>query len=237
MTIEQLVASYQPSAAAIAVVARTNIILMVGVSGAGKDTIMNHLLKTGRYHYIISHTTRPPRLNHGVMETDGIEYHFINLETAEKMLKDKAYIEANYYSGNVYGTSVAEIQRAHDEGKAAITDMEVQGVHEYMQLAPKAVKPIFILPPNYETWQQRLRKRYGNHIEDHQDDLAKRMATSKSELQHALENDYFYFVINEDIDTSVQEVDTIVWSRTAATSQQKGKALAKQLLEEAAKHH
>lgn len=234
MTIEEQVQHYSPSKAAIDLVRRTNIILLAGISGAGKDTIMHHLLARDKYHYIVSHTTRPPRINHGVMETNGVEYHFIDLHTAETMLKNKAYIEANYYSGHVYGTSVAEIQLAHDEGKAAITDMEVQGVHEYTLLAPEAVKPIFILPPNYATWQKRLNKRYGAHIEGHKDDLAKRIATSKLELQYALDNNYYHFVINDDITQAVKDVDTIVWSKEGVdtASEAVGRALARKLLAE-----
>ncbi len=238
MTIEKLVYQYYPSKAAINLVRHTNIILLVGVSGAGKNTIMHRLLSLSKYHHIISHTTRSPRANHGVMEVSGVDYHFIDLNTAETMLKNKSYIEANYYSGNVYGTSIAEIQLARDEGKAAITDMEVQGVHEYMQLAPEAVKPIFILPPDYVTWQRRLNKRYGTHIESHKDDLAKRIATSKLELQYALDNQYYYLVINEDIDQAVRDVDAIVWSKErAANSSERGKAVARELLSKIKLYH
>jgi len=81
------------------------------------------------------------------------------------MLREGAFIEAKTYSGNLYGTSVTEIVHANQEGKIAITDMEVQGVAEYKAIAPKVIAE-FILPPNFEEWQRRLHSRYGDEGAD-----------------------------------------------------------------------
>jgi guanylate kinase len=124
-------ATYAPADSTTELIKSTPILLLVGPTGAGKDAIKEKLLKTGRFHHIISHTTRPPRINHGVIEQNGREYHFIDQPTAIKMIDEQALIEAKVYSGNLYGTSVAEIRKAHDEGKIAMTDIEVQGVSEY----------------------------------------------------------------------------------------------------------
>ncbi len=239
MTLEEKIQNYQPSEAAKQLIQQAGIILLVGVSGAGKDTIKHKLLATGRYHHIVSHTTRAPRLNHDMMEISGVEYHFIDLPTAEKMIDNKGYIEANYYSGNVYGTSVAEIQLAQDEGKVAITDMEIQGVDEYMKIAPQTVKPIFILPPNYEIWQERLNQRYMNGSAIADDNIDKRLATSKIELEQGLAHDYFYFVINDDIDQAVQEIENIVQASGGASTyrSEEAKELARTLLAEVSEKH
>src|SRR5579884_1932770 len=87
-------APYTPAPATAQLVKSTPILLLVGPTGAGKDALKDKLLATGRYHHIISHTTRPPRINHGVIEQDGREYHFIDRAAASKMLDDKAFIEA-----------------------------------------------------------------------------------------------------------------------------------------------
>jgi guanylate kinase len=164
-------------------------------------------LRTGDYHHIISHTTRAPRENGGVMEQDGTEYHFISKETAVEMLQQGAFVEAKQYGGNLYGTSVAEIQKAYDEGKIAVTDIEVQGVAEYKAISPQVIA-VFILPPNYDVWQQRLHARYGKEGADPAD-IARRMKTAIAELEEALDKPYYHFVVNESIEEAVRAVDSI----------------------------
>lgn len=225
--LKQKLEQYQPSAATIELVKNTPILLLVGVSGAGKDSIKHQLLETGEYHHIVSHTTRRPRENRGVMEQDGREYHFINLSQAEKMLDEGAYVEAKLYSGNVYGTSADEIQRAHDEQKIAVTDIEVQGVAEYMAIS-SAVKAIFVLPPSYEVWQQRLKKRYEGDADP--EDIKRRMQTAKQELHEALQKDYFRFVINDDLNQAVGTAGSIAHGAPAGKESNDARELAQALL-------
>src|SRR4051794_26351493 len=108
-TIIQKITGYKPSVETLAIVRSTTILLLVGPSGAGKDSLKQRLLSGGRYHHIVSHTTRAPRMNKGVLEENGREYHFITMQEAERMIDEHAFVEAKMYSGNVYGTSVAEI--------------------------------------------------------------------------------------------------------------------------------
>jgi guanylate kinase len=200
-------AAYQPAVKTVELVRQTPIVLLVGISGAGKDTIKHRLLGTGNYHHIVSHTTRAPRENHGIMEQDGQDYHFIDLAKAESLLDEGGFVEAKMYSGNVYGTGAAEIQAAHDEHKIAITDIEVQGVAEYKDMSAKVIA-VFILPPDYEAWQKRLRARYGDKEPD-PTDMEKRMHTAIRELEEALKVPYYHFVMNDDLETAVETVDKI----------------------------
>lgn len=204
---QDLVDNYHITPEAMELVRLTPIVLLVGVSGAGKDTIKHRLLETGNYHHIVSHTTRPPRENGGVMERDGVEYHFITKERAAEMLRNGEFVEAKKYGDNIYGTSVAEIQRAHDDGKIAITDIEVQGVSEYKAISPTVIAE-FILPPSYHEWQRRLHARYGKKGADPAD-IAKRMRTAIAELEEALDKPYYHFVINENLEEAVKAVDSI----------------------------
>lgn len=207
VNIGQKLASYTPSVETIALVRETPILLLVGVSGAGKDSLKYKLLDTGLYHHIVSHTTRSPRMNGNKMEADGYEYHFISLGQANEMLDRHAFVEAKMYSGNIYGTSVAEIQKAHDDNKIAVTDVEVQGVAEFKSLAPD-VKAVFVLPPNYKTWQKRLLSRYAGNIDE--TDYARRMATARVELQKALTSNYFFYLINDDLYVALSTVQAFV---------------------------
>lgn len=225
--LKQKLENYQPSAATIALVKDTPILLLVGVSGAGKDSIKHKLLSTGRYHHIVSHTTRSPRENHGVLEQDGREYHFIDPAEAAQMLDGGEFVEAKIYSGNVYGTSVAEIQKAHDHHKIALTDMEVQGVAEYESISAN-VRALFILPPSFEVWQQRLEQRYDGDANP--DDIKRRMQTAKHELEEALHKDYFRFVINDDLDAAVEVTDQIAHGAPVGKESEAAQSLARQLL-------
>lgn len=205
--IRTLLASYQPSEETKELIKSTPVTLLVGVSGAGKDTIKHRLLETGKYHEFISHTTRTPRVNHGVLEQDGVEYHFISLEESKRMLESGEYIEAKMYGDKVYGTSVAELERASSEGKIALNDIEVQGVAEYKAIS-KDVRAMFIVPPTYEEWRRRLMHRYGAEGADPAD-LEKRTQIAIEELEHALEVDYYHFIINDGLDRAVHVIDEI----------------------------
>ena len=109
-SIEDLITNYQPTESTIELVKSTKIALLAGISGAGKDTIKKQLLKSPEFRDIVSHTTRAPRTNNGCAEQDGIDYHFIDSQTAENMLQNNEFIEAKFVHGTVYGTSVAELK-------------------------------------------------------------------------------------------------------------------------------
>ena len=188
---------------------------MVGPTGAGKDSLKDKLLATGQYHHIVSHTTRPPRINHGVLEKNGHDYHFIDVATAEKMLDEQQFIEAKIYSGNLYGTSVAEIQAAHDEGKTAMTDLEVQGVAEYKSLDPKVIA-VFLLPPDFETWQARLQQRYGDVVDANDHRL--RLQTALQEIDQLLITDYYVPVVNDNLEAAFKQIQAVVASANHTSS-------------------
>ena len=150
--LQELITNYTPSRAAAQLVADAKLVLLVGITGAGKDTIKTQLLAEPLFRDI----------NNGTHEVNGRDYHFITEETAAAMLGEQAFIEAKFVHGTVYGTSVAEVEEAYRQGKIAITDIDVQGVTEYKELSPGVVA-VFILPPSFSVWQQRLRNRYPSH--------------------------------------------------------------------------
>ncbi len=227
-------AAYEPDDSAKKLIKETRILLLVGPTGAGKDSLKDKLLKTGEFHHIVSHTTRKPRINHGVIEQDGREYHFIDKAQAEKMLDNHELIEAKMYSGNLYGTSVAEIQAAHDEGKIAMTDIEVQGVAEYKVLDP-GVMAVFLLPPDFKTWQERLQRRYGDVVDA--EDSRLRLQTALAELSQLLKTDYYVAVINDDMGTTFNHIKTVTSSKTHTTPDEpKARATAQQLAKDIQAH-
>ncbi len=207
MNLEEAIATYHPTDQAKQIVQQAKIVLLVGIAGAGKDTIKSRLLQKGDYQDIVSHTTRSPRVNNGVGEVDGTDYHFIDSDTAMSMVQDSAFIEVKFVHGTVYGTSTAEVAHAYDAGKIAITDIDVQGVDEYKNISSQVIA-IFILPPNYEAWMERLSKRYGS-TDEFETEFPKRKQSAITELRQALEVPYYHFIINDDLGRAVQVADEI----------------------------
>lgn len=224
-----LLESYNTPPRAIELLGKTKVVFLVGVSGAGKNTILRELLKTREYKLVISHTTRKPRKNHGILEKDGEAYHFIDEIEAKRMLENEEFIEAKIYSGNVYGTSIAEVEDAYRERKIAISDIEVQGISEYMQVAPSVI-PIFILPPDFNTWRQRLKDRFKGLNYDLQE-MQTRLNTAKKELAEALSKDYFEFVVNDDLAHAVEVANKIAHGELSAKKNEEARQVAQTLLD------
>ncbi len=201
MNLEQLIEEYTPSKAALTVIQKSKITLLVGISGAGKDTIKQALLKQPGFGDIVSHTTRSPRYNQGVVERDGTDYHFISEEKARDMLEKGEFVEAKFVHGTVYGTSVKGLKEAAKQG-IAITDIDVQGVEEYKAISDDVIA-IFVVPPSYSTWVERLKLRYASE-EEFSKEWPKRRATAIQELTRALELPYYHCVINDSLERAVR---------------------------------
>lgn len=206
-TLADKLAQYHPSAETIALLRETPIVLMVGISAAGKDTIIKELMKTGSYYNTVSYTSRAPRGS----EQEGVDYYYTSLDTIEPMLDDGAFVEGNIFGTTFYGTPASEIQRAKDAGKIAITDMDVNGVARCMKMAPQ-IRPIFVVPPDYGVWQARFVARYEGNVD--QADYQKRIRINLDELTHALETPYFLFVVNDQLEDAVAEVDALAHGKT-----------------------
>lgn len=217
MDLEKSIKEYQMSGKTAEHVKGTRLLLIAGIVGGGKNTVINELLKSSEYHLIISHTTRLPRINHGIMEQDGVDYHFVTLDEAEDLVKKKAFVEAKYVHGNVYGTSAAELQAARDNNKIAVTDIDIKGVVEYLDIKPDT-HAIFLLPPSVETWLARLERRYGN-LEEHQEEISKRFQTAFDEITHIKQDERFILVVNDDLETTVERIEQIVAGERDHTSE------------------
>jgi guanylate kinase len=208
MNLEQQAAHYQPSEQGIETIRSTDIVFLVGISGAGKDTLQAKLLESGHYHRIVTHTTRSPRSNDGVMEQDGREYHFVSHEQMQELLVQQQLIEVNQYGKNFYGTSVSEFEEARKTGTIAISNIDVNGVASFRNIAKDTIHALFILPPDYATWRQRLSKRYHSD-EAFQAVYTERRAAALDELEHALSVGYYHFIINDEIDRAVRVINEI----------------------------
>ena len=203
MNIHDKIVSYQPLPSTVELVRRAKIVLLVGIAGAGKDSTKRELLRLPEFRDIVSHTTRLPRNNNDTPERDGVDYHFVSLAQAEVMVDERAFVEVKYVHGDtIYGTSAREIEVGFEQKKISVTDVDVQGVDEYKKLS-QAVVAIFILPPNYDVWRQRLANRYATP-EEYEREWPKRRQSAISELEYALSVPYYHFIVNDQLDETVR---------------------------------
>lgn len=205
--LEELIAEYQPNSETLRLVADTKIVLLVGISGAGKDTIKRRLLRSPEFRGIVSYTTRLPRRNQQILEQNGVDYNFIDDQMAYRMLQRREFVEAKFVHGTVYGTGLAELQTIHQSGAVALNDVDVQGVDEYKKLS-QGVVAIFLLPPNYTEWRRRLSVRYATR-DEFEKEWPKRYNSAIRELTRALEVPYYHFVINDSVDETARIVREI----------------------------
>lgn len=223
------IANNKPSDRARRLLSEMVTVLMVGASGSGRDTIIRALVDKGGYWPLLTSTTRPMRINNGVMESDGVEYNFLTEELAIDHLRAGDYLEVSPVHGHINGLLVDELQRAHDSGKIAITDMDPQGADKYMKLSDKVIS-IFMLPPSYEVWLSRLRQRYESD-EAFEAAWPRRRQSADMELEMALNVPYYHFVINDDIFETTRICDQIAMGEgLSADLQQRGVVLARELL-------
>jgi guanylate kinase len=225
--------SYQPEPKTKEVLRKCQILVLVGPTGSGKDTITRELLKTGKYLKVVTYTTRKPREDHGVMEVNGKTYHFIDHKKARSMIQNKQFIEAALVHGNIYGTSLGDFEKATKESKTAVMDIDVQGVKSYMELTD-SITPVFLLPPNFRVMLERLGNRYGANQGQ---DINVRLNTALFELYELLKTKHFTPIINDDLEQTIRAVGQIVEGKATNKNQQhRAKHLAQELIDDISKY-
>lgn len=182
---------------------RQGILLVVsGFSGVGKGTVVKELMKNyQQYALSISATTRSKREG----EEDGKAYFFKTVEEFKQMIEDSAFIEYAQYVDNYYGTPKAYVQEQLQKGKDVILEIEIQGARKVKEQFPQAVL-LFICAKDAKTLKERLIGRGTESLEV----VEKRLAVAAKEAQGMEE--YDYFVVNDDLQTCVEEVHAIVES-------------------------
>lgn len=206
---------------------KTELILMVGATSSGRNTTIRELVKTGKYYFIISDTTRQPRINDGVLEQNGIEYWF---RTEEEMLEDLIsgkFLEAEVlHRQQVSGISIRELKNAHDAHKVAVTDVDIGGIHNIVKAKPDTIA-LMLLPPSFHEWQTRITQRGNMHSAEHR----RRVETATRVFQAGLDHDYFNLVIADAVPHAVKQVQEIVRDGSASPElQRKAREVLENLL-------
>jgi guanylate kinase len=196
---------YEVSAENQQILKKLNLLLLVAPTATGRNTIIKELQKTGNYYFIVSDTTRPPKIRDGVMEQNGKQYFFRSEEEVLKDVQEGKYLEAAIiHNQQVSGISMRELERAVLMEKTAVTDIEVVGVRSIVRLKPDAIC-IFVLPPSFEEWQRRIRTR--EPLTDAE--LKNRLESALTELKMALDSDQYIFVVNDKLEEAAIKINSI----------------------------
>ena len=179
------------------------LIVVSGPSGAGKDTIVNEVVKRKNINawISISMTSRSPR----GQEENGKEYFFVTREEFEENISKNNFLEYAEYNGNYYGTPKHKIEEYLNKGIDVILIIEIQGALQIKELIPEALF-IFIMPPSMEELKKRLIAR-GT---DSPDKIISRFKTAYQEINEVTK--YNYVVVNDDLENAVDKVSAILLS-------------------------
>jgi guanylate kinase len=171
-------------------------------SGSGKSTLVNVLFTmVDKLDFSISYTTRSPRGS----EKNGKEYFFVTQEEFESMITADEFLEYATVFGNYYGTARRFLREAENRSNDLLLDIDVQGASKIKEKIPEAVS-IFILPPDREKLEWRLRTRGL----DSEDVIRRRLDTARREIENYTK--YDYILVNNVLEKSADQLKDIVLS-------------------------
>jgi guanylate kinase len=178
-------------------------IIFSAPSGAGKTTIVQHLLdKHPELGFSISACTRDKR---GRTEVHGVDYYFLTVEEFKKRIDKDEFVEwEEVYEGNFYGTLKEEVQRIWDAGKAVIFDVDVKGGLKLKKYFGDDALAVFVKVPSLEVLEERLK----NRNSESSSSLSQRLYKAKFEM--TFEKEFDVTLVNEDLETSLKKAEDMV---------------------------
>ena len=179
------------------------VIIFSAPSGAGKSTVVGHLLKLHpEFEFSVSATSRPPRGE----EKDGEAYCFISAERFRELIALDSFVEyEEVYHDRFYGTLKSEVERIWEKGHVIIFDVDVKGGVSLKKYFGDAALSICIIPPSLEVLEKRLRGR-GT---DSEEAICERLAKAEWELQYA-EGRFDRKLVNDKLEDTFREAEEMV---------------------------
>ena len=178
------------------------LIVVAAPSGAGKTTIVKHLLKTfAQLAFSVSATTRTKREH----ETDGKDYYFISETDFRQKIEEGAFLEwQEVYKGQFYGTLKSEIRRLWNLQKVVVFDIDVQGALNIKKVYPNETLLVFVKPPSKQILLQRLTDRNT----ESQESLSRRIEKASYEL--GFEDKFDVVLLNDSLEPCLARAEKIV---------------------------
>lgn len=178
------------------------VLIFAAPSGAGKTTIVQHLLKSfPQLGFSISACTRPPRAH----ELHGKDYYFLSIETFKQKIENIELIEwQEVYKNSFYGTLKSEVERLWQEGKHIVFDVDVQGAIHLKQYFKERALAVFIAVPSIDILEERLRNR-GTETDE---SLRKRVA--KADFELTFQDQFDVVLMNENLEQTLIKAQQVV---------------------------
>ncbi len=179
------------------------VIIFSAPSGAGKSTVVGHLLKLHpEFEFSVSATSRAPRGK----EQYGVEYYFMDAERFRELIEQDAFVEyEEVYENRFYGTLKSEVERIWAKGHVIVFDVDVKGGVSLKKYFGDAAMSVLIVPPSMEVLEQRLRKR-GT---DSEEAITERLAKAQWELDFA-SGKFDRELVNDKLDVTFAESEALV---------------------------
>ncbi len=178
------------------------VIVITAPSGAGKTTIVQHLLN--KYDFLdfsVSATNREKRKG----EKDGVDYYFLSTSDFKKKIKKGEFLEwEEVYPGKFYGTLSSEVQKAWEAKKHVIFDIEVKGAGNIKKKYPNHSLAIFIRPPSIKALEDRLTNRKTETSRS----LKKRLDRAKMEMTY--EHEFDKILVNDLLEVALEEGEEMI---------------------------
>lgn len=179
------------------------VIIFSAPSGAGKSTIVNHILGLHpELEFSISATSRAPR----GQEKHGVEYYFFSADEFRQMIAEGKFVEhEEVYPGSFYGTLKSEVDRIWAKGHAIVFDIDVQGGVNLKRIFGEQAFSVFIQAPSIDVLRERLIGRGTDSAEA----IEKRVAKAASEMEFAA-GKFDHVLVNDDLETAFAEAERII---------------------------
>lgn len=179
---------------------RTPVLVVAGLSGSGKTSLLNELrTRVPGIGIAVSHTTRPRRSG----EIDGNQYHFVSESQFADLKQDGAFLETAEVFGYRYGVSWNSLKFAQQDNRLVVLEIDWQGAQS-VQRSDFDSTSVFILPPDVQSQRQRLRDRGL----DSSNVIEVRIEKSKDDAEHF--DEFTHFIINDSFDTALAQLEHLV---------------------------
>jgi guanylate kinase len=168
------------------------LVIISAPSGAGKTTIVKHLLDSGLdLAFSISATTRPLRGN----ETEGQDYFFLTVSEFKKKVENNEFVEwEEVYKDQFYGTLKSELEGIWAKGNYVIFDVDAKGGINLKKKFGTDAIAIFVMPPSVEELENRLIKR----ATDSPGKIKMRVEKAREEMK--LADEFDNVIVNHQLD-------------------------------------
>ena len=178
------------------------LIILTAPSGAGKTTLVKHLLRViPRLSFSVSATNRKMRSG----EKDGKDYYFLSTETFQSYIREDKFVEwEEVYPKQYYGTLRSESERLRSAGQHIIFDIDVKGALSLKQQFAQDALAVFVMPPSFEVLIERLKRR----ATEDEESLRKRI--EKASFEVSFQDEFDETLVNDQLEESLIRIEKIV---------------------------